>query len=105
MFSPAMKESRLVITIWVVFSALALVSAPTGAAAPPTFRLSGRVIGSSGKNVVDVALWQADGFLKRPVEQRRIEPGTKPVFQFEVSRGRWAVSAYEDRNGNGVLDM
>ena len=52
-----------------------------------------------------VALWQADGFLKRPVQQVRIEPGAGFGFQFEVPAGRWAVSAFEDRNANGVLDM
>ncbi|MBV8842790.1 MAG: DUF2141 domain-containing protein [Bryobacterales bacterium] len=52
-----------------------------------------------------VALWEADGFLKRPVQQVRIEPGAERIFRFEVPAGRWAVSAFEDRNGNGVLDM
>ncbi len=27
------------------------------------------------------------------------------VFHFEVTPGRWALSAFEDVNGNGVLDM
>jgi len=74
-------------------------------AAPATFRLSGRVSGASGKKVVYVALWQADGFLQTPVHQIRIEPGAPLVFQFDVPAGRWALSAFEDRNGNGVLDM
>jgi uncharacterized protein (DUF2141 family) len=77
----------------------------TIAAAPETFRLSRRILGSSGKSVVYVALWRADNFLKQPVQQVRIEPGADLVFQFEVPAGRWAVSAFEDRNGNGVLDM
>jgi uncharacterized protein (DUF2141 family) len=55
--------------------------------------------------VVYVALWQADGFLKRPVQQIRIEPGAELVFRFEVPAGRWALSAFEDRNSNGILDM
>jgi uncharacterized protein (DUF2141 family) len=75
------------------------------AAASETFKISGRVLKSSGKKVVYVALWQADGFPKNPVQQIRIEPGTEPVFHFEVAGGRWALSAFEDRNGNGVLDM
>jgi uncharacterized protein (DUF2141 family) len=89
----------------VVAFVLAANIAPTGAAAPETFKLSGRVLGSSGKGVVYVALWRADGFLKRPVGQVRIEPGAERVFHFEVPAGLWAVSAFEDRNGNGVLDM
>ena len=62
-------------------------------------------MGASGKSVLYVALWQAENFLKLPVQQVRIEPGAEPIFQFEVPTGRWAVSAFEDRNGNGVLDM
>jgi uncharacterized protein (DUF2141 family) len=77
----------------------------TVAAAPETFRLSGRILGSSGKSVISVALWQADNFLKRPVQQVRIEPEAEPIFHFDVPPGRWAVSAFEDRNGNGILDM
>jgi len=76
----------------------------TRAAAPETFKISGRVLKSSGKNVVFVALWQADGFLKNPVQQIRIEPGTETSYHFDVPGGRWAISAFEDRNGNGVLD-
>jgi len=66
-----------------------------------TFKLSGRLLGSSGRNAVYVALWQADGFLKRPAQQVRIEG----VFHFEVPAGRWALSAFEDLNSNGILDM
>ena len=72
---------------------------------PRAFKLSGRLLGSSGRNVVYVALWQADGFLKRPTKQVRIEPGGGQIFQFEVPAGHWALSAFEDRNGNGILDM
>jgi uncharacterized protein (DUF2141 family) len=31
--------------------------------------------------------------------------GADLTFRFVVSRGRWAVSAFEDVNGNGVLDQ
>jgi hypothetical protein len=55
--------------------------------------------------VLYVALWQADGFLKRPVQQIRIKPGAERLFNFEVPAGCWALSVFEDRNGNGILDM
>jgi uncharacterized protein (DUF2141 family) len=74
-------------------------------AANDSFSLSGQVSGSSGKYVVYVALWRAEGFLKHPVQQVRIEPGAARTFRFEVPAGRYAISAFEDRNGNGVLDM
>jgi hypothetical protein len=77
-----------------------------GQAPPPVLiNLSGKVSGGSGKHVIFVALWERDGFLKHPAQQARIEPGAEPHFQFQIPVGRWAVSAFEDRNDNGVLDM
>ena len=105
MLSAAMKQAGPATSVWIVAGVVALLVARTAVAAPQTFKLSGRVLRSSGKSVVYVALWQADGFLKRPVQQVRFEPGEPPLFQFEVPAGRWAVSAFEDRNGNGILDM
>lgn len=70
-----------------------------------TLQLSGRLLGASRNSALYAALWQADGFLKRPVQQIRIEPGAERAFRFEVPAGRWAVSAFEDQNGNGILDM
>ena len=67
--------------------------------------LSGRVSGASGTHVIFVALWDADGFLKRPVQEIRIAPQAEPRFQFQVPVGRWALSAFEDQNDNGILDM
>lgn len=69
------------------------------------FTLAGRVRNASGKHAVFVALWNAGGFLERPVRQIRIDPPAEPVFRFEVSSGRWALSAFEDVNGDGKLDM
>ncbi len=83
----------------------ALSVVQTGANAPEKVKLSGQVLGTSGKSVVYVALWQADNFLKRPAQQVRIEPGAKSIFRFELTAGRYALSAFEDRNGNGFLDM
>jgi hypothetical protein len=100
-----LKQFRRSLAVGVVISALATGFALIGAMAPQTFGLFGKVLGSSGKSVVYVALWQADGFLKRPVQQVRFEPGAELHFHFEVPAGRWAVSAFEDRNRNGVLDM
>jgi uncharacterized protein (DUF2141 family) len=77
----------------------------TAPAAPATYKLSGRILKASGKYDVHVALWQADGFLEKQAKELRIKPGEKLNYQFEVAAGRWAVSAYEDTNGNGVLDM
>jgi uncharacterized protein (DUF2141 family) len=67
--------------------------------------ISGQIIGASRKHVIFVALWDSGGFLKRPVQQITIEPGADPHFQFRIPAGRWALSAFEDENGNGILDM
>jgi uncharacterized protein (DUF2141 family) len=79
--------------------------ATTGVAERNAFRLSGRVLGVSGKHAIYVALWRADGFLEKPAQHARLEAGAEPIFQFKVAGGRWALSAFEDQNGDGVLDM
>ena|ERR1022692_2802466 len=84
---------------------LAIVAASAAQAEPARVTISGRVDGTSGKSPVYIALWQSDGFLERPVRQVRVESGNVPAFSFAVAPGRWAVSAFEDRNQNGVLDM
>ena len=72
---------------------------------PRALALSGTVVGVSGKHQVYVALWRREGFLEHPAGQVRLEPGAPLRFRFEVSPGSWALSAFEDRNGNGTLDM
>jgi len=76
-----------------------------GAPASKTVSLSGKVTGSSGKRTIYVALWTEQNFLQKPTQQIRLDPPNDPVFQFQIPTGRWALSAYEDENGNGVLDM
>jgi hypothetical protein len=75
------------------------------ASTPNNVVLSGRVIGASGKHAIFVALWDEAGFLEHPVQLVRIERQATPAFRFEVPSGHWAVSAFEDLNDNGVLDM
>jgi uncharacterized protein (DUF2141 family) len=67
--------------------------------------ISGRVIGSSGTRTVYVMLWDSTGFIKNPVRQLRLRPDAEKSFSFSVAPGRWAVSSFEDRNENGLLDM
>jgi hypothetical protein len=59
---------------------------------PNTFNVSGRVLGLSGKHAVYVALWRAEGFLERPVQQVRLEAGAAPIFtrrhRFEITFSR-----------------
>ncbi len=77
----------------------------TGSTASEVFKLSGRILKSSGNSDIYVELWRAEGFLEKPVLQIRIKPGETPDFRFEVPAGRWAVSAFEDTNGNRILDQ
>jgi uncharacterized protein (DUF2141 family) len=72
---------------------------------PPSIGISGSVIGASGRNAVYVALWDEAGFLKKPIQGIRIAPGAELVFHFQVPAGRYALSVFEDKNGNGILDM
>ena len=75
------------------------------AAAPSTVRVSGQIRGGSGRHEIQIALWNEAGFLGQPVQKARVEPGARAGFQFDVLPGRWAVSAFEDVNGNGILDQ
>lgn len=87
---------------------IALVTLPAALAqvgSMERFEISGRVTAGSGKHTIFVALWSSQGFLDKPVEQVRIDPAARPVFHFSVPAGSWAVSAFEDENNNGVLDM
>ena len=70
-----------------------------------TVTISGEVHGASHTHTVYVALWAERGFLAQPIQEIRIEPGHDARFRFAVAPGRWAISAYEDRNENGLLDM
>lgn len=74
-------------------------------ASAPGITVSGSVSGASGKHPIYVAVWDTAGFLQKPVQQVRIDPGAPASFQFHVPPGDWALSAFEDMNGNGVLDM
>ena len=87
---------------------LALLLSLVGSAAranQATVDLSGTVTATSGKHAVYVALWRDEGFLEHPIQQIRLAAGAELTFSFKVTPGRWAASAFEDRNDNGVLDM
>jgi uncharacterized protein (DUF2141 family) len=79
--------------------------AGSAGAEPAKLAIAGKVAGASDEKTVYVALWDAGGFLDKPVRQIKLPPKSARSFRFEVAPGRWAVSAYEDRNDNGVLDM
>ena len=101
--SPTSITRRRWFAIAILFGGIALGAAQSPA--PATITLSGQVLGASGHHAVYVALWDASGFLTHPVQQARIDPPNTPSFHFQVPPGRWALSAYEDANGNGRLDM
>ena len=84
---------------------VATLLAALAQAGPATVTLSGHVRGASGAHAVYVALWQREGFLEHPARQTRFAPGVAPDFRFDVPPGSWALSAFEDKNDNGVLDM
>jgi len=76
------------------------------AQSPPsgTFTLSGHVRNASGQHTIYVLLWQVNG-LTETHREIRIEAGREPHYEFHVPAGKWAISAYEDRNENERLDM
>lgn len=74
-------------------------------AAAGAITISGQVFGGSGRHSIHVAIWDEKGFLQHPVAQMELAPQHPPEFHFNVAPGRWALSAFEDENGNHVLDM
>lgn len=84
---------------------LAVGSLAAAQRAGVTLTLSGKVTSASGKHPVHIALWDAAGFLTKASQEIIIKPQATPEFQFHIPPGTWAVSAYEDTNENGVLDM
>ena len=75
------------------------------ASTPGMFTLSGQVSGASNKHPVYVMLWDSTGFTRKAVRQIQLSKNSGGSFRFTVPLGRWALSAFEDRNGNGELDM
>ena len=67
--------------------------------------ISGRVLGASNAHTVYVMLLDSAGFEKQPVRQLLLQPDSVYSYSFSITPGRWAVSAFEDLNGNGILDM
>jgi uncharacterized protein (DUF2141 family) len=88
-----------------LFLLVAISSALSAATQPQTVTISGRITGASGNHPIYVALWDSAGFLNKPAQQVRIEPHGNTAFQFHAPAGAWAISAYEDENNNGKLDM
>lgn len=82
----------------------ALITAPCFAQDSSMVTVAGVVRGASGTHTVIVAIWRDSGFLAKPVQQLRLV-GHDTSFRFVVPRGSYAVSAFEDRNENGSLDM
>jgi uncharacterized protein (DUF2141 family) len=95
----------LVITAFLIGISISSGQAKAKAPAQGTITLSGKVLGASAKHTVCVALWNENSFLKKPVQQVQFKTGANTDFQFHVAPGAWAISAYEDENENGVLDM
>jgi len=73
--------------------------------ADPPITLSGRIIGASGRFPVCVSLWNMDGFLETPAEEFCLAVGADLRYRFLIPPGRWAISAFEDQKGNGILDI
>ncbi len=75
------------------------------AAGQGDIRIAGKVLGASGRHPVYVALWDSAAFLRRPVREIQLPAASEMAFSFEVAPGRWTLSAYEDRNGDGKLNI
>jgi uncharacterized protein (DUF2141 family) len=95
--------SRRVIALAAVLTGSALANTQTQT--PALVTVSGLVTGASGQHTVHVAIWEANGFLETPVQESFLAAARVAKYAFAIPAGEWAVSAYEDRNENGELDM
>lgn len=75
------------------------------AADPPMISIAGHITGPSRTHTVRVALWDEAGLFKKPTQSLVLAPGAPLVFQFDVPAGQWAVSAFEDVNESGILEV
>ena len=90
---------------WLPFCVVAFSVGIAVAQPPATVTISGRVLGATATRTVYVHLWDASGFLQHSVQKLVLKPGGERAYRFTVAPGRWAVSAFEDKNDNGTLDM
>ncbi|HVX41073.1 MAG TPA: DUF2141 domain-containing protein [Gemmatimonadaceae bacterium] len=84
---------------------LAAAAAAAGAQQPATVHIAGHLIGWTGTHDAYVALWNDSTFLHTPIREIKLPAGGDSTYTFDVAAGKWALSAYEDRNENGKLDM
>jgi uncharacterized protein (DUF2141 family) len=99
------KLLRSLFAVGIVVARGTMAAAPAQTPAMALVSISGSVAGGSGNHAIFVAMWDSTGFLKHPAQEIRIPPHAEPHFQFQAPPGRWALSAYEDNNDNGKLDM
>ena len=105
MFTRTSNRTARVTTRIGLLLALALMPAESGAEETRSITIAGKVLGWSGSHTLRLALWRADHFLEKPFQTVSIPAGHPAEFSFSASPGEWAVSAYEDVNENGTLDM
>ena len=73
-------------------------------AAEPCCRIAGHVR-PTRTHTVYIMLWRAANFLTTPTAVVRLSPDQPSDYSFTVTPGVWAVSAFEDVDENGKLDM
>lgn len=95
------KLFAVILAIWVCTSNITA----TNADSTSRVTISGHVLGASGAHSIYVMLLDSAGFPMQPVQQLRLPPGADSSFSIKVAPGRWAISAFEDLNDNGKLDI
>jgi len=85
----------------VLFAALAAAEV----AAPASLDVVLTGVRPGGGNVVVEVYGNQETFFKKPLASKVVAAdGPRLEAVFELPDGEYAVSAYQDRNGNGVLD-
>jgi uncharacterized protein (DUF2141 family) len=92
--------------LWVAAALLAVTGSTHGAASPGHGEIVLSVATASGKGNVVCALYDRNGWLKRPLRRTVAKAkGNVAACQFEgLPPGRYAAGGFQDENLNGKLD-
>jgi uncharacterized protein (DUF2141 family) len=99
-------ETELIRSL-IAVTAAALIGLAGGIEAqqPQSVTVSGRILGATGHHPIHIAVWDAKGFLRTPFQESFVAASGVAQYAFTIPVGQWAISAYEDRNGDGELNM
>ena len=95
---------------WFFLSLIILVGADKPHSEQNMVKVSGTVLGCSGKHKIHIAICDDTIFkggnpIKKVIKKGAEANNGKMTYSFEVPKGMYTISVFEDENDNGELDM